>query len=449
METLVQMAERLRLGATSARAELEKSLARIDDPDGEGSRAFLGVFRESAQATARAVDDLRQAGVPLPPLAGVPISVKDLFDVAGDTTRGGSRVLADRPPADRDAAVVSRLRSAGAVLVGRTNMTEFAYSGVGLNPHYGTPANPHDRKARRLPGGSTSGGAVSVSDGMALGAIGTDTGGSCRIPAALCGMVGYKPTQGRIPMDGCLPLSPSFDSIGALASTVDCVTLLDAVMAGESPMAPKKPSLRGLRLFAVENVLQEGMDDSTANAFDAALQRLSAEGAVITRGRLEALDRLPDLMYSGGIVAAEAFAWHEALLEQRGRDYDPRVLERIRMGGGQRAADYLRLLELRRALRRDVAGAVCGYDAVVAPTTPVVAPLISDLDADEDFTRINKLMLRNPSLANMLDRPSVSVPCQAPEQLPVGFMLMGHPERDRALLGIAAAVEAGVRQVTG
>src|SRR5690606_26718655 len=200
------------------------------DPNGEGARAFMSVAADSARAQADEVDRKRAAGETLPPFAGIPLSIKDLFDIAGEVTRAGSRILAKEPPALRDAPVIARLRAAGFIFVGRNTMTEFAFSGLGLNPHYGTPSSPVDRATRRIPGGARPGGAVAVADGMAVASLGTDTGGSCRIPAAFCGIVGFKPTAHRVPRDGATPLAHSFDSIGPLANSVACCATLDAIL---------------------------------------------------------------------------------------------------------------------------------------------------------------------------------------------------------------------------
>ncbi len=439
--TLIDAAEQVRVGQVTAQELLAESLARIDDPAGEGAAAFREVSRRTAQATAVAIDGLRAAEVPLAPLAGVPISIKDLFDVAGEQTLAGSRVLRDRAPAERDAPAIARLRAAGAVFVGRTNMTEFAYSGLGLNPHYGTPANPFERSRRRIPGGSSSGAAVSVADGMACAGIGSDTGGSCRIPAALCGVTGFKPTQSRIPLQGVEPLSSSYDTVGAMAPSVACCALLDAVMAGEPVVAPDPVPEARLRLLAVQNVLLDDLDEPTAAAFDAALGRLSGAGAAIARRRLEPLASLPDMLVNGGIQAAEAWAYHRELVQAHRQDYDPRVVARMELAGHQSAVEYIDMLRLRRRLRAAVDRATAPFDAIVAPTTAVTAPAIDSLEDFDEYMRMNRLMLRNTSLANVLDRPSVSLPCHARGTAPVGLMLIGSSGRDRELFAVAAAVE--------
>lgn len=441
MLPLTALLDALRTGRLSASDLLAGALARIADPAGEGERTFLHVSHATARSAAAAADALTAAGAAAPPLSGVPISVKDLFDVAGERTMAGSVALRDAEPAARDATAVARLRAAGAVLVGRTNMTEFAYSGVGLNPHHGTPRNPYDRSAGRIPGGSSSGAAVSVTDDMAAAALGTDTGGSCRIPAGLCGIVGFKPTAGRVPQEGVVPLSPSFDAIGVLARTVRCVATVDAVIAGQAPPAMDPPPLRGVRLLVVTDPLLEELDDETAAAFDRALGALSAAGAVITERPLDGIELLPALGAKGGIVAAEAYAWHEPLLRERGAAYDPRVRVRIEGGAEQSAADYIRAQRLREELKARTDRDAADFDAIVAPTTPCIAPRFAAFQEDAEYYRLNRLLLRNTSLANALDRCSISVPCHPAGEAPVGLMLTGSRGGDRALLALAAAVE--------
>src|SRR6476646_3899738 len=275
--TVVDLAEALAAGRTSSRELVEAALARVAAPDGEGARTFIAVYADKAMAAADAQDRLRKAGYVASLLAGLPVSIKDLFDVAGERTLAGSKALDDSPPAAHDALTIARLRAAGAVLIGRTNMTEFAFSGVGINPHYGTPGNPYDR--RLIPGGSSSGAAVSVSDGGAVIAIGTDTGGSVRIPAALCGIVGFRPTQERIPRDGVTPLSTTLDSIGPLANSVACCAVADAVMAGEPPIAPPPIPTEWLRLAVPQSYVLDGLSAEVASAFADACTTLSRAGA--------------------------------------------------------------------------------------------------------------------------------------------------------------------------
>lgn len=438
----------LRSGRGSAADLLDGCLARIDEPDGEGRRVFLRVYRETAKAAAAAMDRLSAARAPLGALGGIPVSIKDLFDVAGEPTTAGSRVLADAAAARKDATVVQRLRAAGAVIVGRTNMTEFAYSGIGMNPHFGTPCNAYGRAIGLIPGGSSSGAAVSVTDRMAVVAIGTDTGGSCRIPAALCGLTGFKPTASRIPTDGVLPLSKSFDSVGVLAPTVACVALVDAVLAGERVIPLPELAPARVRLLIARNTFLEGADETTGQTFDLALSRLSKSGVRLVHRHLSSLEMLPELLEKGGIVAAEAYAWHEALLASRADGYDPRVRARIMNGGSQTPAFYNHLLKRRAQLQASLINEVAEFDAIVAPATPIIAPPLSTFASDTEYTRLNTLLLRNPSVANMVDGCAVSIPCHEEGAAPVGLMLIARRGTDRQLLAVAAALERELARTT-
>src|SRR5215831_1921512 len=279
--TIVELSQLLASQKITSRQLAEQALKAIKDPQGEGLRTFLSVHESEALAAADQVDAQRRYDARLPALAGIPISIKDLFDEAGVTTLGGSKVLVGQPAATRDSTVVERLKNAGAVIIGRTNLPEFAYSALGLNPHYGTPKNAFDREIGRIPGGSSSGAAVSVTDGMAVGAIGTDTGGSIRIPSALNGLVGFKPTARRVPLDGVLPLSFTLDSAGPIAKTVADCALLDQVLAAEDSGVPVPAQLRGLRFAAPKTVFQDDLSPAVADAFMTALGRLSAAGAKI------------------------------------------------------------------------------------------------------------------------------------------------------------------------
>lgn len=440
--TIPSVAADLAAGRTTSVALTEAALARAEDPAGEGARAFTKIARERALAQARASDLLRAHGMVPSPLAGIPVSVKDLFDVAGEVTTAGSAVLRDAPPAERDAPVVARLRAAGAVIVGRTNMTEFAFSGLGLNPHYGTPGNPADRS--RIPGGSSSGAAVSVADGMAVAAVGSDTGGSVRIPSALCGLVGFKPTQGRVPRDGAVPLSWTLDAIGPLAASTACCAIMDAVMAGEEPVPPAPLPLAGLRIGIPRQLVLEEMDATVAAAFERARRALETAGALVADIDLPQLALLPEVNAKGGFSPPEAFAWHRELLERRGDGYDPRVAVRIRRGADQSAADYIALMRARAALMAETDAATSPWDVLLMPTVPVVAPRMDELAGDAEYFRLNPLVLRNPSVWNFMDRPAVTLPC-ASDGLPVGAMLVGRRGHDRRLLAIAAAAETVIR----
>ncbi|MCO5399480.1 amidase [Ralstonia soli] len=434
-------------GSATAASLLAACVERICNRGGEGARAFPHGVSMAAQKQAAAVDMLRDQGV-AGPLAGLPISVKDLFDVQGDVTRAGASFVLPEVPARADAVAIARLRAAGAVFVGRTNMTEFAYSGVGINPHYGTPRNPYDRAVGRIPGGSSSGAAVSVTDGMALAAIGSDTGGSCRIPAALCGITGFKPTASRIPLQGAVPLSASYDSVGCLANTVACCAAIDAVMAGDAASPVKPLPLAGVRLAVPTQLVLDGMEDVVARAYQQALGALSAAGALLQEVCFGSWERLADITAHGGLVAAEASAWHGELLAVHADRYDPRVLSRIRLADQQRAADYLRMHAHRAALCRQADEELAQFDAVVLPTVPIIAPRIQDLEGDEAFFNANRLLLRNPAIANMLDLCALSVPCHQPGDAPVGLMLFGRHQTDRHLLALGLSVEAALQRST-
>jgi aspartyl-tRNA(Asn)/glutamyl-tRNA(Gln) amidotransferase subunit A len=277
---------------------------------------------------------------------------------------------------------------------------------------------------------------------MCAAAIGTDTGGSVRIPAALCGLVGFKPTARRVPREGCLPLSFSLDSIGPLAPTVACCALVDAVLAGEPPIVPSAPPIAGLRLFAPLNYVLDDVDTAVGQAFERALTRLGAAGARITTGRLAPLDELPDINAKGGLAAAEAFHWHRALLAAKAAVYDPRVRVRVERGGAMGAADYLEVLRRRADFQARMAASMAPYDAVVMPTTPIVAATLADIADDAGFGRVNVLVLRNPTVANFLDGCALTVPCHAPGSAPVGLMLVGPPLADHRLLALGRAIEA-------
>jgi len=442
LATLNDTAASLREGRTSSIELTEAALARAADPAGEGARVFTRVYAEQARAAARAADTLRAAELARSPIDGLPISIKDLFDVAGETTLAGSVARQGEPAADEHAVVVQRLLAAGAVIVGRTNMVEFAYSGLGVNPHYGTPRNPWDRAAGRIPGGSSSGAAVSVTDGMAVGAIGSDTGGSVRIPAALCGLAGFKPSAWRVSMAGVLPLSTSLDSIGPLAPTVRCCATLDAILAGDAVEPWQPAALRGLRLAVPTTLALEGMDKHVAASFDAAIARLSAAGALVDEIEVPEFAQLAAINAKGGFTAAEAWAWHRDLIARAADRYDPRVVSRIRRGQDMSAADYLDLLDAREAWVAAVEHRIAGYDALALPTVPVAAPTIAEVSAsDEAYYAANGLILRNPTLINFLDGCAVSVPCHAAGTAPAGLMIAGANGADRRILAIGMAVE--------
>jgi aspartyl-tRNA(Asn)/glutamyl-tRNA(Gln) amidotransferase subunit A len=443
--TLTSLADDLAAGRTSARKLVDDCLAKIADPSGEGIRTFIHVDREAAIEAADAMDHLRKANARPSRFAGIPVSIKDLFDIRGQVTRAGSRALEDSAPAEADAPVVARLRRAGFIVIGRTNMTEFAYSGIGINPHYGTPKGAWQRSVGHVPGGSSSGAAVSVLDGMAHGALGTDTGGSCRIPAAYNGIVGFKPTQARVPLDGGVPLSFSLDSFGPLARTVQCCAILDAVLADEAvtPLQPRP--VRGMRLAVPTTVVLDDLDDAVARTFERALEILSRQGALIERIPVPEFLDVGVMNTKGGFAAAESYAWHRYLLASKGDVYDPRVSLRILRGEAISAADYIDLLNARKSLIARSTTRLAPYDALVMPTTAIAPPRIADLTDDKAFTKANLLSLRNCSLINTIDGCAISLPCHREGEAPVGLMLASSGGSDRRILELAAAMEGIVR----
>ena len=440
--TLEELAQQLAEGETTSERLVEDCLARIDDPSGEGAATFLGVSRESARATARGMDLLRKSGAAPSRFAGIPISVKDLFDLAGEVTRAGSLVLKDASAAKGDALAVARLKAAGFIIVGRTNMTEFAFSGIGINPHYGTPKNVFDRVHGRVPGGSSSGAAISITDLMAHGALGTDTGGSCRIPAAFNGIVGYKPTARRVPLDGAFPLSTTLDSIGPLARSVSCCAILDAVLAGVPPKAPLMRSVRGLRIAIPKAYVMNDMDADVAGAFASTLALLEQNGAVLTELSFPEIDAIPSANSKGGFAAPESLSTHRAYIASSAALYDNRVLTRIERGHEQSAVDYIELMRERARIVRAFEDRMADYDCFAYPTTPIIAPPISAFDRDEDFARLNMLVLRNPAVINFLDGCAISLPMTKPPAAPTGLMLACPGGEDHRLFEIAAGVES-------
>ncbi|KMQ75893.1 amidase [Marinobacter subterrani] len=440
--TLQALLDGMRDGLWRSTDLLDACFSSIDSKDNPAARVYTKRFDRTARAEAAAADRLKAGGVPPGELAGLPIALKALFDVAGEITHSGSRGW--QAPASQDALIVSRLRRAGAVITGHTNMTEFAYSGLGLNPHYGTPDNP--LAPGRIPGGSSSGAAVAVAQGMAAAAIGSDTGGSVRIPAAFCGLVGFKPSQQRIPRDGTFPLSDSLDSIGPIARSVDCCARLDAVLSGRSyqPLAPA--GVRGLRFVVPSDYMLDNMDETVARAFSRSLKSLRDAGASIIEAPAPVLSAIPELMEGGGFTAAESYFVHRQWLAEHGELYDPRVRSRMERGAAISAADYLELCRRRQQRKQQADRWLRDYDGLLAPTVPVVPPRFDEVTRDEDYARLNLLVLRNPTVANMLDLCALSLPNHTPDELPSGLMLVGRNGSDRELLRQAAALEALMEQ---
>ncbi|HET8746226.1 MAG TPA: amidase [Ramlibacter sp.] len=427
--------ERLRQGETTAAAELRAAEAAAHSA--ASTHVFLKTRFEAAAAEAA------QAS-PEAPLAGLAVSIKDLFDFGGDVTTAGSLALVDARPAASDALAVARLRAAGGVVVGRTNMTEFAFSGVGVNPHYGTPPNPCDAQTPRIPGGSSSGAAVSVATGAAFIGLGSDTGGSIRIPAALCGIVGFKNTARLTPLEGAYPLSTTLDTVCAMTRSVRDAVLAHEILAARTVVRDAAP-LAGYRLAVASTQMLDGLDATVARAFERTLRRLRDAGARVEEIRLAQIQDLGSIQSTGGFAAAESYAWHRQLLAQEGSRYDPRVRLRIERGAAMKAYEYIELQRARSAWVRAVEQALAGFDAVLSPTVPIVAAPIADVapgsEHDEAFFRINALLLRNTSVVNMLDGCAISLPCHAPDELPVGLMAWHGALHDDAILNLAIQIE--------
>lgn len=422
-------------GGSDARTEMERAIALSESP------ACAHVFTRTMFDEARAA---AAASVPESRLTGLAFTSKDLFDIAGQPTPAGSAVLSHAPAAPADALAVARLRAAGGVLTGRTNMTEFAFSGVGVNPHHGTPANVSDTATPRIPGGSSSGAAISVASGAAFIGLGSDTGGSIRIPAALNGIVGFKNTARLTPADGALPLSTTLDTVCAMTRSVrDAVTAHEILSARQ--VTPGSAPLSAYRLAVVKNVFLDDLEPAVATAFERTLATLRATGAHIHEIELPELADLQAINATGGFSAAESYAWHRLLLERSGAGYDPRVAQRILRGAGMKAHEYIDLVRARRDWIARVEKVLAPFDAVVSPTVPITAPSIAsvapDAERDDEFFRVNALLLRNPSIINMLDGCAISLPCHADGELPVGLMLWHGAMHDDAVLAVALQAE--------
>jgi len=419
---------------------MQDILFKAQSPD--AAHVFTHLNTEQAMDQARAADDARMSGAPLGSMHGLPITLKDNFDVAAQTTMSGTLVCEGEPVATHDAPVVWRLRQAGAVVLGKTNMSEFAFSGVGINPHYGTPLNPCDAHTARVPGGSSAGAAVSVALGLVFAALGTDTGGSIRIPAALCGLVGFKGTQSRIPLAGVMELSRSLDTVGVIARHVrDCLQV-DAVMSQRAlPMQPA--DLRQLRFAVPQTLFLDDLEPAVAVAFERTLSRITAAGAQIVDIPFKGLGDIATLSMPGGFSPVEGYAAHHARLARAPERIDPRVMARMTLGRDVSAQDYLGLLDRRRAWILQAEEVLQDFDAMLSPTVPICAPELAPLlGSDEEFFKANRLLLRNPSVINYLDGCAFSLPCQASQALPVGLMVSGVHGSDVQLARVALALEA-------
>ncbi len=441
---LIATRQAIQAGTTHPMAQADACLAVAQ------SQACQHVFLQlTPQQLQQAASDPQAAHRPL---AGLAVSIKDLFDIQGQVTASGSVVLSDQLPAQVDALAVARLRAAGAGLIGRTNMVEFAFSGVGINPHHGTPAawdGLHDQAVgapgqSHAPGGSSSGAAVSVATGAAFIGLGSDTGGSIRIPAALNGIVGFKNTARRVPTHGALPLSTTLDTVCAMTRTVRDAILAHEVLSARRVPIGQRP-LGGYRLAVVKHLMQDGMDSTVTRAFERSLNTLRSAGARIDEIPLSELNELAPMMSTGGFSPAEGFAWQREWISRDSERYDPRVLQRLMRGAGMRAHEYLDLVRARQPWIRRMEAALQPYDAVLSPTTPITTPKISAVapgaERDAEFFRVNGLMLRNTSAVNTLDGCGISLPCHTPDELPVGLMAWHAAMHDDSILQLALLLE--------
>ncbi|MEO8281033.1 MAG: amidase [Ideonella sp.] len=441
---LLEARARVADGRTTASQALQECLAAAGSP--RCRSAFVALFEQTARAEARAVDALRAAGGPTPALGGLAISVKALFDVHGQRTTSASRLLADAAIASADCPAVARLRGAGAALIGHTNQSEFAFSGVGINPHHGTPANPAGPAFHEplIPGGSTSGGAVSVATGAAWATLGSDTGGSLRIPAALQGLVGFKNTARLTPAEGSIPLSPTLDTVGAITLSVRDAVLLHAILAERTVELPPLP-VRGMRIGVPKTVMLDALEPAVATAFEASLELLSRGGAQVDLIDIPELEEVAQINAGGGFAPVEAWAWHRRHLAEHEADYDPRVAIRIRRGEQMSAADYIDLLRARRDWIQRMNQRLRGYDVMLSPTVPIVAPPAAPLiDDDAAFFATNARLLRNPSVVNLLDGCALSLPCHDNGELPVGLMVWQREMADDQVLAASLAIESAL-----
>jgi aspartyl-tRNA(Asn)/glutamyl-tRNA(Gln) amidotransferase subunit A len=454
---LLTTRQRIHLGDLTASAAIGQAIEHAQSA--ACCPAFLQTQFDEARDVARQAD-ASHTPAPMSRLAGLPFSVKDLFDVAGQPTLAGSQVLADSAPAQSDSPAVARLKAAGGAMIGRTHMVEFAFSGVGTNPHFPTPAAWDGRFGKavgdpgepRIPGGSSSGAGVSVAMGAAFIGLGSDTGGSIRIPAALNGIVGFKSTAGRVPTEGAIPLSTTLDTVCALTCSVRDAVLAHEILAARRVTRSPAP-LSAYRIAIAQTTLLDGLDETVLRAFQRTLKVLRMAGAKIDEIPLSEIGDLSAIQSTGGFSAAESYAWHRQLLGSRASEYDPRVAVRIQRGAAMKAHEYIELVTARRQWIRRVEAALHGYDAVLSPTVPVVGPTIAsvapargvdtlvDAARDTEFFRVNALLLRNTSVVNMLDGCALSLPCHAADELPVGLMVWHGAMRDDTVLNVGLRIE--------
>jgi aspartyl-tRNA(Asn)/glutamyl-tRNA(Gln) amidotransferase subunit A len=446
------MGELARLIATKAVSPVEVVRVHLDRAAAldQALKAYITVCADQALEQARAAEAALLAGGPLGPLHGVPWAPKDLYDTAGVRTTGGSKIFADRVPA-ADATVVRRLREAGAIVLGKLNMVEFAYGPEGLNAHYGHARNPWDRAIHRLTGGSSSGSGAAVAAGLVPGSLGSDTGGSIRIPASLCGITGLKPTYGRVSRRGVLPLAWSMDHVGPMTrSAADCALMLRAI-AGYDPADPGTSvlpvpdyaaaltgDLKGLRVGLLRGFFLDGAAPEVRGAVEAAARTLAGAGAVVDEVSLEQVKHVASA--SLAIVAAEALAWHADLLRTRAADYDPDIARRLKVGAYVSGRHYLRGQQVRGLVRDEVDAALARRDLLLAPSTPIAAPAVDERQTTlgDGPSDVRAALIRFTRPFNLSGHPACSVPCGfTAGGLPIGMQLVGRPFDEATVLRAA------------
>ena len=443
--SIVDLAQQLQMGQLTSCELIEQAISAAQSSEA----VFIRVDCEGARAEAQRVDHARRNHQNLPYFAGIPISVKDLFDIKGQLTTAGSRVLQGGPAASADATVIDRLRKAGFIILGRVNMSEFAFSGMGLNPHYGTPPSIWNRAVGHLPGGSSSGSALSVAEGIVLGSIGSDTAGSTRVPAAFNGLVGIKPSYRRFPLKGIFPLSPTTDVPGPIAKSVECCYQLDAAMAGhKTPACLSAKSVASIRLLLPDARVMEHLDPHVEATLTRTIDRLTRAGCTIVQRRVEVLDALLQLFETKPIAAYEAWCGHKARLQQYGDQYDPFVRQRMTLGEKITTSDYQATLKQRVQLVQTFNAEVTDVDALMYPTVARIPPKLSQLTDIDTMCAINLACLRNTATVNYFDGCAISLPCQAPETAPVGLMLSSTNGRDQCLFEVAKSVEAILQPIS-
>jgi aspartyl-tRNA(Asn)/glutamyl-tRNA(Gln) amidotransferase subunit A len=444
MKTVGEQRASFQTNPILVRDSVDKQIAQAIDLNGEGSRVFISLDVQKIRKQAAVSTSYFESNTPRS-LEGITISIKDLFDVKNEITSAGSTVLRAHAPASEDAPAVARLRDAGAILFGRANMVEFAYSGIGINPHYGTPRNVWDRRSDgsgRIPGGSSSGGGVSVADEMCTASLGSDTGGSVRLPAAFNGVCGFKPTAYRVPVLGSIPLSVMHDSAGPIANSVECCARIDAVLAGETYVA-KTIDLRNVKLLKPQCAIWRDLDREVESATLAAIEKLRSAGATIVEAPLEPLEEAFNM---GGFISAVSLDWHNEHINLNGVGYDPRVWKRMKMGESVTRAEHSWALAFRRFWIDRMNIALSGYDAVICPTAARIAPELAPLIADEDlFFKTNTFVLRNTGWVNSLDGCAITMPCHQRGEAPVGLQLVGTHGCDHEILAIGRACEAVIQ----